>query len=279
MSNFLQAATLLVIGGALGVGGITFATHSPAEVEAAAAELPPVVRHAEVEPQRLEIEKAVADSELVTAKFVGTGGVESAKPRAAFGIFEVRAGADVGSAELYVSGRPGVKIVEAVGSTWHREGASVRIDVGDLSADEVREVVVEFELTQDTAQFDAHTGYRDLHTTSKLGVTGESKTHSLTRKVTDPDAYARVRKAFSNQALEEAHTLREDGNLKDALTWVEQARVANLEVGRTLRMTASLAGPQTELTRVRDELEIALKPKPKAPRRAPRKIDFVRVVN
>lgn len=279
MSNIAQAFALVTIGGLVGFGGFALMSQHSAPADAATApavQATPVVRPA-TDP--VEPAAPAPQSEAVAIAIATTGSVESDAPDLAYAVLRVTASADVAELVLNVSGTSGAVPQEAIGAqALSANGSSLRVDLGELHAHEEREVVVAFQLRGQRGGFTATTSYLDLHSGEPVSVVGTRDPHTLDRTMRDGATYEIVRLAYSELALRTARELRDDSQFAAAKEWVEHAYAANVEVGMTLRITGELNGAQGELSRMRDELEVLMKPKKKVVRKAAPKptIEFVR---
>ena len=260
MSKVIQALILVVIGGAVGAGGLAAASSSidsqqePAPVAPQTA--PPAAEQVAIAQAQVEEPKA----EAVEVSYRTTGSIHAGD--AAFGLFTVSANEDVASVRLTVNPSAGARAMQALLHESTAHGGTVRVNVGDLAAGEEREVIVPFSMTRDGAQLTVSAGYSDLHGKSQEVKLGGSD-HTIAADLTDRDAYAAVRRASSELALAEAEELKEAKNYGEALDIVRDARATNLEVGMAMRITNRFNDVQADLQHLENELIELSKPKPK----------------
>ena len=263
MSDFKQAAAMMVIGGIAGIGGFAVLTHeSNAEATTPAAVTAPAPQLND-EPEMAEIaEEPERAPDVVTVSTRTTGSIESQRPGDAFAVFLITSSDDVADVALVITPGSGTQVDEVVALPSNTAGDVVTIDVGDLAASEERRVVVAFDVARGSGTFTTRTVHHDLHG-ERARVTSQPTERAISSKLRDADVYETVRRAYSARAIERARELRDEQQWDDARAWIGDAYANNVEVGMAMRITGALAGYQSTLGKLRDEIDVLSRPKPR----------------
>jgi hypothetical protein len=85
-------------------------------------------------------------------------------------------------------------------------------------------------------------------------VTTEAIEGSVSVRYRDAKTLVRVREAYTDHTISWARVLSANGDKAEARAWVADARAANVEIGRVMRVSKDLAPAQERLAWLAEEL-------------------------